>query len=758
MFQFRAEELSPGRGVRLVYQSGDTARVILLLIKIPVGNPRRYPFAFQCDEPTQRRPYPLIRVVAAPGVSVVMKSFPLAWIQSRDTPAFEVIRVQDPEAIPPMATGVSTSAYCGREELNPPPEIRPLGMATVPPFASIPSMPGPANFIVRREPSVTYSDTYIRHPYTGTLYRMRVPALTWNEDDNADAKARFAYFIDPDGALGSVRPLLKIVMTGPVEFKWKQGPRRAGDPPETVRALGLCDAFRVEDFSQVPVQGSDGSAWPLHPERPRRGFSTIPRPTVPIDRIRDARTWYPAYAHRDATLREELATALIDLEVGLIPILGDAVDIGEFAYGLLTGKDRWGRTLGVGDLAVMGVGAALPFVSGGALRAAGRLTPLSGPRRAGEFAELIEQLRRVPWSDGDKATLTSLDQLVRQGVRLSNVQTQQFLALMKRAHVEYPAIASLLNASRTGFSHTQLQAAFRRYGRRGEGPVEWALREMRGGALRVLKLLFGTDLRNAARTARRVIDLAAIVRPPGMSAARADALLVTLLRHPDKLFERLGLHLRRIRSRVPAVSASARAFLDEGHFRILKGNIGEILSLQTQLEILKEIQTTHPGARLFTGVRVRLMQGGQLRSPLFSDNIIAVISGGRMEVLAVMEVKSGYGGGAEVQRQIFRWVEGRLYPGSELVLPQGHRILGGPRGEAAFDMRVRFTYGPRQTGTPEVTGLSAAKRYAFIGEGLSHIGVEGERVAGEVIPRHLPATSAEMDWLVGAVLAAFGLG
>jgi hypothetical protein len=583
-------------------------------------------------------------------------------------------------------------------------------------------------------------DTYIRHPYTGNLYLLRVPAFTLAENVNPDAEARFAYYIDPDGRFGSMdRSLLKIVMTGPVFFKVKQSARQPGDPPETVRATGFMEAFRVRDFTRVPVHGSDGSDWPLDPV-PMPQPTRIRRLRTDLDAVRESRRWVEVDPRRDPTLREEIASAVVDTAVGLVPVVGDLVDIGELAVGLVTGKDRWGRTLGVGDLALMGAGAVLPFVSGGALRAAGDLTPLFG-KRAGEFADLIEQLRRASWSEGEQALLRDLDQMVRHGGRPTAQQAQQFLSLLQRAPAEHPGMGSLLNASGTGFSHPQLQQAFRRNRRSGEDPMAWALRENGQGPLKVLRALFGPDLAAARRRAlKRLVDLAAIPRPDSMTRWKERKLLTALLGDPDKLFDRLRPLLQRLRSG----DASARALLNEGLFRILKGNIGEILSMKVQMDVLRQIQTWPPyrSARLFTGVRVRLPRGGRL--PLFSDNIIAVTGRtpeGReyMKVLAVFEVKSGYEGGTTVQRQVFRWVERNVEDGSELILPDGSK----------------FTYKPAGAGVAEVTHLTTADRYTFIARGLSHLGVEGENIAGRVFRHFLPATSKEMDWLVAAVLRAF---
>lgn len=57
-----------------------------------------------------------------------------------------------------------------------------------------------------------------------------------------------------------------------------------------------------------------------------------------------------------------------DMGIGMIPVVGDMVDITEFTMSLFTGEDRWGRPITNADRAMMLGGMLLPFVSSGALR------------------------------------------------------------------------------------------------------------------------------------------------------------------------------------------------------------------------------------------------------------------------------------------------------------------------------------------------------------------------------------------------------
>jgi hypothetical protein len=116
----------------------------------------------------------------------------------------------------------------------------------------------------------------------------------------------------------------------------------------------------------------------------------------------------------------ELAMTAADVGVGMIPIVGDLVDIGEFFYALGTGRDRWGREVGTGDKVLMGIGALVGLIRGlGGIGSVLRRAPamLMGiadlARRLGKSPEQLEVvLVRVQGSVvGDEAAL------VRRAVR-----------------------------------------------------------------------------------------------------------------------------------------------------------------------------------------------------------------------------------------------------------------------------------------------------------------------------------------------------
>ena len=68
---------------------------------------------------------------------------------------------------------------------------------------------------------------------------------------------------------------------------------------------------------------------------------------------------------------DDLLFLLIDLSLGMVPIVGDVADLVEFTYAFLSGRDRWGRPVTNFDLYLMAVGVAIPLISSTALRSGG---------------------------------------------------------------------------------------------------------------------------------------------------------------------------------------------------------------------------------------------------------------------------------------------------------------------------------------------------------------------------------------------------
>ena len=80
--------------------------------------------------------------------------------------------------------------------------------------------------------------------------------------------------------------------------------------------------------------------------------------------------------HGDIVINDRFAiwntigTVVIDVSVGFIPIVGDAVDVAEFFYAFSTGKDKWGNPVPTWQLVIMGGAAMCPFVTSGMAKGA----------------------------------------------------------------------------------------------------------------------------------------------------------------------------------------------------------------------------------------------------------------------------------------------------------------------------------------------------------------------------------------------------
>lgn len=143
---------------------------------------------------------------------------------------------------------------------------------------------------------------------------------------------------------------------------------------------------------------------------------------------------------------------------------------------------------------------------------------------------------------------------------------------------------------------------------------------------------------------------------------------------------------------------------------------------------------------------MRIMQGGKLSAPkLFTDAVIAVFDGKNVTLLARFEVKSGSTGGQEATVQFFEWVEGRLAPGSELLIPgRAEPVVYGPNAAQ------------RAAGLGTVSGLANAKTYIIAPKGAEHLGLGSEM---QTVTEHnrvaLDVSAPEIEFLTRILLEPF---
>lgn len=704
---------------------------------------------------------PVLTVVAAPGVSVQFEGFPSPfYVPGPGLPEVNIYRVQDPAVLPPLASDTPAVNLVGTYEVADRPFVVqiPGGAHQGQPTTTTMTLNPYKHFTVEQLPS----GVAITQVFSGDQWTITVPPFTTDPRACEDARARYAFEIDlegiPEATLSDLRrPILKIVSTPTVQVTLMQrsvSSRFFGVDLDSQayrrrapRLLAYHALWEVDNIHQVPPQGAPiepSAGW--RPKQERR----VPNPI------------------EQALKREQ---TLFDLVVGFIPITGDAVDIAELVYGVVTGEDKWGNPLGQGDLALLGLAAVLPFVSGPAVRAMRGLVQRFA-EHADEATELMQRVQQAGLSAEDLGVIRRFEAMIKAGRRPPSELWNQALVILQRIPGPRPTIDVLLNADRTGFAHTELQAAYQRYtdrvSRQNRGlerlgqkpqptrpPAEWASAVTRGRPRELFVTLLGPDY------AKRLIavdapprNLLDIPRPDDYSAELLAKHVETALRS-ERLWERLGRLLAEPLDPGAASLGLLRRQVSTGRFRILKGNLAEIFSVAIQRRELARIAKEHPTARLVSGVRVRLMRDGKPSSSvLFSDNIIIEMKGDRVEVLAVFEVKAGYKGGQEASEQIFEWIERRFTDGSQLVLPKGSTFTSAGGRTWTSKRELSFTWKPEKPGVPTVTGLaSAGERHLITARGSSALGVDSGLGVGSKVTRHLlPLTSAQLDYLCAYIL------
>jgi hypothetical protein len=684
---------------------------------------------------------PVLTVVAAPGVSVQFDGFPSTYIAGPGLPVVNVYRVQDPAVLPRLASDTPAVHLVGTYEVADRPIVVqiPGSAPGDPPTTATMTLNPEKHFTVEQLPS----GVVINHVGSGDQWTIRVPQFAKDPRTSEDALARYAFEIDVEASPGDIRrPLLKIVSTPSVEVTVMERSVRArffGKDlnPQPLR-LAYWARWEVDYIHQVPPQGM-----PIEPSAGWRRLDKVTRVPNPEEQ---------ALA---------LEQTLLDVVVGFIPIVGDAVDIAELLYGVVTGEDRWGNPLGPGDLALLGIGAVLPFVGGAAIRRMRRLVQRFA-EHADEAADLAQRIKQANLSAEDVALIQRFEAMIKAGRRPPTELWNQTLAILRRIPGPQPTIDVLLNAERTGFAHAELQAAYQRYAanqtRRKQpvkGPAEWARSVTTGRPRELFVTLLGPDYaKRLVGVDAPPLNLLDIPRPVDYADELLAAHRDTVLKS-ERLWERLG----RLLAEPPDAGAASLGLLrrqvSAGRFRILKGNLSEIFSIPIQRAELARISKTHPGALLVSGVRVRLMRDGKLSEiKLFSDNIIIVKKGNRVQVLAVFEVKAGFKGGQEATEQIFEWIEGRFTDGSQLILPRGSTYTSASGRTWTSKNELSFTWKPSNADVPTITGLaSAGERHLITARGSSALGVDsGMGVASRVTRHELPQTSAELDYLCADIL------
>jgi len=496
--------------------------------------------------------------------------------------------------------------------------------------------------------------------------------------------------------------------------------------------------WNVQDPNEVPIQGSP---------------------------VQEGRGWRLVRPEGDETREELFGRAAVDVAVGMIPIAGDAIDVIEFVYALITKKDRWGRVVDDMELVLLLLGACLPFITSPMLRTPKRLSRAFG-EHADLAAKVIDQFAAKGGLNSKEVKLIGeMEALVRAGGEPPAAMWEELAAIIQRVTGKPPPIGMLLNGN-AGFLHAELQEAYQAYkarqiaqGRVPLDPVGWSRAVTVGAPRELLERVLGKDYARVLRGADVPMRLANLPLPirfstPGVLTAQLDK----VANQQAKVWERLDAFLEEVDQ---VSKAGGIPLIGRGRFRILKGNLAEVLSLEQQIRILQEIAAAEKGTApvLVSGLRVRRYADGKVIDTLFSDNIVAEMSPKKLDMKAVMEVKAGREGDTEVTLQIFEWIEGKFDEGSEIVIPRGATITQPDGTITRVEKELVYTWHPKNAGDPSVINLASAPRHRFTTRGTSAAGLDSEfRTTSPVIPHFLDQTSDELDYMAATLCIKKGVG
>jgi hypothetical protein len=249
------------------------------------------------------------------------------------------------------------------------------------------------------------------HPYSSQALFLEFPQLYSSRslEERSDHNARFAYRINPPGTNpgGLDMPLVSIVKTSSVRATLtsiEHGIVVGRDPlRERVRRSLVFFSIHDTRFSNVPPQGAP----------------------LPVDGLRRCHIAF----NPDPLLG--IVQTFFDISIGLIPYVGDAVDIAEFLYALSTDRDRWGRRVSTLEKVVMGLGALIPLVGSGVMLAGPRLARAFG--RGRQAAQRLERaVTAAHFTDEESAFLVEMEQRLARGEVMTAEQLVRSRELITR--------------------------------------------------------------------------------------------------------------------------------------------------------------------------------------------------------------------------------------------------------------------------------------------------------------------------------------
>lgn len=316
----------------------------------------------------------IVVVVTSPGVQVeqLELSRSLATQDYGRSLMLQLVRVPHPGLVPPQGTAIDPDSFVGEQ---------PIEDVTM----GLPPLPGSQPPPVRAERGFS-GNVSIRHRSGATI------SIAANTQELSSAYgAAFAWEVVTGTPTGD-------------EIRIAAGPGTVvavGEPiPAGMTGHGAVSSTEMRD---VPAgRGLDSAGLSIRiVSLPHADLVPMQGTPLNLEYLVSQGGWYREADHHEwlglNDLPYELSATALDTGLSMIPVFGFFYLAGEFAYGLATGRDFYGRELSGLDLAFLGVGAVMeliPLVGPLIMRFAGTAV------RAGEAAvRIAEAAARVGLSE-----------------------------------------------------------------------------------------------------------------------------------------------------------------------------------------------------------------------------------------------------------------------------------------------------------------------------------------------------------------------
>lgn len=740
-----------GLNAHLLYQHNQGER---WLVKIEV-DPKidwqgHLPYAFQFLPPIKRDPatifipskreYAIIRIVAAPGVKVLVEPPKRVGvfekvedlILSKVTPRVEIIRVQDVGLIPPLGRDILTYSYVYTTWNDPDPD----------PTVDFKLLPRNHVLIDQKREGVDF----VQEAFN---LKLQVRVKPFGKESHQD---RFLYKFSG----GTEEPLLFLMTTASTKVEFQETFQFAFEKNKlNFLQQGARDPARLKvKHIVIPnLYMFNLLATLFYGD----GFDNYD-----LEHFARKTTLTPKHVpSKDAILR----ILAVDLAIGVTPIVGDIYDIAQFAYALVFKEDFHGSAVSNADLVVMGLCAALPFVPGAAAKGLKHGKQLL--KTFGQKADIVEDLADgLKLAAREKALLEEATEYLAQGRKIPDKLVKEITETVRLPQSKLHVLDDLLDASKANFTNSKLQEKYQAYlavyrkkaekitqgGGKAEPPLTpeaWAKKTRSPEAMKILEDLLGKDFRKVRKTAASgkfaTINAADVIRPTSLDNARLEKLVRSILDEPELLLNKVPL--------VKVVDGKIAKNL----FSTIQGAVGEILAREHKNAILAarrgeavakrfsdSIKAAEGGkvfkdAELFENVRImtKNADGSWSHAKEFTDGIVGGVNkNGDFVLTDVIEIKAGDAVAKKVQNQIFEWVEDRISEGARIVLPDGRT----------------FDYFPTDPNVKRVIGLARAERHIINPAGKSHLGMNsGDQIAAAVSRSDLPASDEEIKFITALI-------